>query len=475
MDKNTITGFILIFGILLVWNMMMAPDAAKQLKEQQLQDSIAQAEQKLLEEQPPIVEPTPQVQVEPDSLEVERKETILQAQYGDFYPAAAGEEKTEVLENDLMKITFSNKGGRIKEVLLKKHFKMERDSNHVETKVPLYLMEDEKDRFEYILPVVGAAKEKISSQDLYFTPSKTGNSISFKAHAGNGRYFEQVYSLKDGSYAMDYNIQFEGLGNVLKNPNNAVELNWLTYLDRIELNYSYEQMYSSIYYKPAEDSYDYCSCTGDDKDELDTEAIQWMSHSNQFFASLLMAKEKPFKGGVFETKVFDKEKLKGSPDLKILHSKLQVPTDQETFAMELYMGPKDFETLSDYGQEVKYIVPFGTSIIGTANRWVIRPLFNFLSGFIGTKGIVILVLTLIVKMALYPLTYKMLHSQAKMAALKPRLTSLKEKLKDDQSQIQMETMKMYREFGVNPLSGCMPMVLQMPVWIALYRFFPGIH
>ena len=141
--------------------------------------------------------------------------------------------------------------------------------------------------------------------------------------------------------------------------------------------------------------------------------------------------------------------------------------------MEMYVGPKDYKVLGEYGQELKYIVPFGRSIIGTANRWIIRPLFNFLSGFIGAKGIIILVLTLIVKIALYPLMYKMLYSQSKMAALKPRMAKLKEKHKGDQQQAQMETMKLYREFGVNPLSGCLPMFMQMPIWIALYRFFPA--
>ena len=480
MDKNTITGFILIFGILLVWNIMMAPEAQKQMEEKQrIQDSIAQVEQGQLDEQIPEITTTSPVTsnqtVEEtlDSTAQKQAETLLQVQYGAFYPSAKGKEKEVSLENDLMKITFTNKGGRIKEVLLKEHFKIHRDSQHVETKIPLYLMEDEKDRFEYLLPVSDAAKGTISSQELYFTPSISGNTITFSADAGSGRSFEQKYTINDGSYGVDYDVRFNGLGKVLKPENNTISLNWLNHLDRLELNYTYEQMYSSVYFKESDEDYDYCSCTSNDEEDLNGEPIEWMAHSNQFFATLLMAKDKPFKGGEFETRVFDRDKLKDSPDLKILNSKLQIPTDQETFAMHMYLGPKDYEILQEYGQEVKYIVPFGRSIIGTANRWIIRPLFNFLSGFIGAKGIIILVLTLIVKVALYPLMYKMLYSQAKMAALKPQMAKVKEKFKDDQQQAQMETMKMYREFGVNPLSGCLPMVMQMPVWIALYRFFPA--
>ncbi|MEO1258047.1 MAG: membrane protein insertase YidC [Bacteroidota bacterium] len=480
MDKNTITGFILIFGILLVWNMMMAPEAQKQLEEKQrIQDSIAQVEKKLQEETIPETSPTttdtpPQTpEIIQDSQAIAKAETLLQMQYGAFYPSAKGEEKEITLENNVMKVTFTNKGGHIKSVLLKEHFKILRDENHVETKVPLYLMEDEKDRFEYLLPVADAAKGTISSQELFFTPTVSGNTITFTADAGNGRSFEQKYVLNDNSYGVDYDVKFNGLGNVLKTGNDAISFNWLNHLDKLELNYQYEQMYSSVYFKESDDDYDYCSCTSNDEEDLNSDPIAWMAHSNQFFATILMAKGKPFKGGVFETRVVDRDKIKDSPDLKVLNTKLQIPTDQETFAMHMYLGPKDYEVLQEYGQEVKYIVPFGRSIIGTANRWIIRPLFNFLSGFLGAKGIIILVLTLIVKVALYPLMYKMLYSQAKMAALKPQMAKVKEKFKDDQQQAQMETMKMYREFGVNPLSGCMPMVLQMPVWIALYRFFPA--
>jgi YidC/Oxa1 family membrane protein insertase len=129
--------------------------------------------------------------------------------------------------------------------------------------------------------------------------------------------------------------------------------------------------------------------------------------------------------------------------------------------------------LREAGPDLEDIIPFGWSIFGTVNRWVIRPIFSFLSSFIGSAGIVILVLTFLVKLALYPLTYKMLYSQNKMAALKPRIEKMKEKYKDDAQQVQMETMKLYREFGVNPLGGCLPMVLQMPIWFALYRFFPA--
>lgn len=472
MDKNTVIGFILIFGILFVWNMSMKDDATTMLEKQRIQDSLAQVEQGIIPEkngpEPTQATPAPTPPPVQDSASMAAFQQGLQMQYGAFAPAATGEEELVVLENNLVKITLSSKGGGVKEVLIKEYFKIERDSNHKEYKVPLKMMDDEKNRFEYLLPV---GNLQVKSSQLFFQVKKEGaNQVTFTADAGAGRSFQQVYSLKDNSYHVDYDLKFNGLENVINAPNGAIRLHWVDYLDKLELNDKYARNYATVYFKPGGDDYDYCSCTSDDEESLENKNVQWFAHSNQFFASLLMTKEQPFKGGTFSTHKLDEKAV----NLKKLVSDVDVPFGgADKFSMAMYLGPKDFEVLQAYGQEVKYIVPFGSSIIGTANRWIIRPLFNFLSGFIGSKGIVILILTLIVKLVLYPLTYKMLHSQAKMAALKPQMAKLKEKYKDDQTASQMETMKLYREFGVNPLGGCFPIALQMPVWFALYRFFPA--
>ena len=473
MDKNTIIGFLLIFGILLAWQLTMAPDQ-KLIKEREQArlDSL-----RLLEEQRadnlaklgnlPVDTAT---STPLDSQAIAQRQMQMSGEFGPFAGAASGQEKIEVLENDLVRILLTNKGGRIKEVELKQHFKVKLDSAHNEIKMPLKLLEDEKNKFGYLLPVAGLNKP-VNSEKLFFQASKQGdNSVVFRADAGEGRYFEQTYKLEPGSYGLQYQLGFNGLDNVLNTSENGVRLEWVDYLDKLELNHQYERNYSTIYYKPSDEDYDYCSCTANDEDQLPNTNIKWAAHSNQFFATVLMAKDKPFKGGDFTTEIMDKE----DQDLKKVTTTLDIPVSgQEAFAMEFYLGPKDFETLRAYGNEVEDIIPFGQSIMGTANRWIIRPLFNFLMSLIGVKGLAILILTLIVKLLLYPLSYKMLHSQAKMAALKPHLATLKEKFKDDQSQIQMESMKMYREFGVNPLGGCLPVAIQMPVWLALYRFFPA--
>ncbi|MBI1225184.1 MAG: membrane protein insertase YidC [Bacteroidetes bacterium] len=469
MDRNTVIGFVLIFGLLITMQLVIGPEQKKmkEIAEHRL-DSLRQIEQRNADsiaslQSLPISNDT----VQQDSQAMAEQHVKLAGQFGTLASAAVGTEKLEVLENDVMRIQFSNKGGRITEVELKKHFKVHLDSLHKTIKEPLKLLEDKNNKFEYLIPMANVPGGQVSTGNLFFQAQKKGdNAIVFTATGANGAAFEQTYSLdsKDG-YGVSYDVRHQGLNAVT-----PLKLNWVDYLDRLEQNYKYEVNYSTVYYKPADDDYDYCSCTKDDTQDESKKKLKWIAHSNQFFASVLMAKNAPFGGGVLSTeKVVDPQ----SSTLKIIRSELTLPVESQSFAMQFYLGPKDFEVLRTYGSDLEDIVPFGRSIMGTFNRWIIRPLFNGLMKLVGSQGIVILLLTLIVKLLLYPLTYKMLHSQAKMAALKPQLTGIREKYKDDPTTLQMETMKIYREFGVNPLGGCFPIALQMPVWLALYRFFPA--
>lgn len=471
MDKNTLIGFALIFVLLMVWQQFNTPTQEELDRQQQIRDSLelVQQQQDAVPAEVKEVEEASlneQIATLPDSLKQEKLSGVL----GPFSAAGIGEEKLIRIENDLMTLVLTNKGGRIKEVILKDYKKNVLTPEKEEVKEELKLLSDEKNKFEYVLPIANVPGGGVRTGDLFFDVKQNGNEVIFQANAGEGRYFEQKYTLQDSSYRLGYDIKLQGLQNVLSNGSEDIKLVWQDYLDRIEINHNFERRYSTIYFKPAEDGVDYCSCTSDDVEELDDQRIKWISHSNQFFNSTLIAKES-FDSGVLETQVYDAE----DEDLKKLISELSIPVGRsasETFAMEFYIGPNEFDRLREVGYDLEDIVPFGWSIFGTVNRWIVRPLFNILSSFIGSAGIVILVLTLFVKLALYPLTYKMLYSQSKMAALKPQIEKVKERVKDAQQQ-QVETMKMYREFGVNPLGGCMPMVIQMPIWIALYRFFPA--
>ncbi len=469
MDRSTIVGWFLILAIFVAWQYVIAPSADEVEAQQRYQDSIAALTPEEL---------TPQLEPEQDITKADVEgltDSARQAQYGSrfgpFATSAAGVAEDITVENDLMIVTLSTKGGHIRRVELKNYAKVVENDEKQEVKLPLYLLEDNKNRFEYILPVNGVSGEGIRTSDLYFTPSREGNSLILRAAVAGGGYFEQRYTLTDGTYLMDYDVRMEGLNQILAVTDGKVRLHWENYLDKIEKNSSYESSYSTLYYKPVDDDTDYCSCTSDDTEELNDQRLKWIAGSQQFFTSALMADE-AFTSATLTTQTLDGE----GDDLKKLIADVYLPvgsTSSESFGMQMYVGPNEFDRLRAIGYDLSDVISFGNSIFGAINRWMIRPLFDFLAGFIGNMGIAILVLTLLVKMLVYPLTYKMLVSNMKMQVLKPEIEKLKKKNKDDAQATQMETMKLYQEYGASPLGGCLPMVLQMPIWFALYRFFPA--
>jgi YidC/Oxa1 family membrane protein insertase len=466
-QNNRITTYIgmgLIFVLMLLWMKYAVPP---QTTEQQTPPATT------TENGPTNADPTapaPATTPAPapnDSAAMQQ----MASKFGPFAPAAVGTEQVLVLENELVRFEFTSKGGRIKSVLAKNYEKMNADSAGNDIKSPLRLFEDEKNRFDYTMSVNGAEGGKVNTSMLYFQPTLAGNVLTFRANASNGGYFEQVYVLQPNSYQLDYKVGVNNLQNVLS----ASELNLQVdnYLDKLEKNQTYERTMSSVYYRQAkEEETDYCDCRQNDQKALGAEPIKWFGHSNQFFNTSVVAKDFSFANFTGETQVFDNF----NPDLKLVRTYATVPMPNLSGGyanMMIYSGPNEFKRLAAYDVYLEDIIPFGSSFLGTINRWVIHPAFTFLLKLIGSAGIVILVLTLLVKLILFPLTYKMVHGQAKMQALKPRLDELRKKFGDDQQQMSMESMKLYGEFGVNPLGGCMPMLLQMPIWLALYRFFPA--
>lgn len=468
LDKYQIAGMVLLFGIFLLWSTLNTPSREEMLERQRVQDSIAVADQVQLKNSTnPETRDTDSIQ-QTISAEQQYSDSLRQvSRYGTLSNAAQGTEELFTLENDKVRITFTNKGGQITDVLLKKYQRILLDEKRKEYFAPLHLLEDSKNTFEYVLP---SGDKQVRTSDLYFDVEEEPGAITFTAKGTDGSVFSQSYKLGADSYAIDYDVMLAGLPYSVDNK--SLKLNWVNYLDKIEKNTGYEKFYTSVYYRETDsDTPDYCSCRKSDTDDLSANPLKWVSHSNQFFNSTLIA-DAHFSGGVMSTEMTEEE----SDDLKVLRTQLDIPlegSEQETIGMTWYLGPNDFEELRAFEANLEDIIPFGMSIFGTINRWVIRPLFNVLSGLVSNKGFVILLLTLLVKILLYPLTYKMLHSQAKMGALKPQLAGLREKYKDDMQKQQMETMKVYREYGVSPLGGCLPMLLQMPIWFALYRFFPA--
>lgn len=466
MDRNTVIGLTLIFGLFFTWQYVTSPSKEELQAAQQAQDSIARASQ--VKDSLAKIKSQSQQKAAiaiPDSL----RQQQVNAVYGIFGPSALGTEQEVSLENDLMKVTFSTRGGRIKKVLLKQHYKMVRNNKKKDVREPLILMDASKDVFSYTIPVRDAKDGELSTGNLYFQPEINGNTLVMRANAADGGYFEQKYTLSPSDYTLDYRVRLES--NTADAPK-TLTLNWKNYLHSIEKSSRYERTYATAYMKPEGENVLRCSPTKEsDQENSEGAAVRWVSSANQFFNSALIA-DTPFKNGSIETKSMPE----GASYLKTTTTVLELPVkqvQQAGFGMKWYIGPNEFNRLYTLGNGLEEVVPFGRSILGTINRWVIRPIFNLLSKLSLGAGMVIFLLTLLVKLVLYPLTYRMIYSQSKMSALKPEMEKLKEKFKDDQQRQQMETMNLYREFGVNPLGSCMPMLLQMPIWFALYRFFPA--
>lgn len=475
MEKNHIIGFILIFSTLLVWSILTAPSEAELAEHKRMADSIALAENAVTTDT--LVPRAPAATTSQPAVSDSQAMLANQYAYGPFAAAAAGTSEKVVLKNNEIQLTFDSKGGRIIDAWLPNYKKVKEGKDKQRSAVvsELHLLEDEKNRFEYFIPIAGVPAGGVNTADLYFVPTlSTDKKVSFRAATSTGGYIEQTYELAAEGYTLDYNVKLIGLDRTIPTDAKDISLDWKVYLDKIEKSEEFEQRYSTLYYKEVDArNADYCKCISDDRDELDDEAIQWVSHTNQFFTSALISKEKPFSSGVMETKMTDVET---DVDLKLTQSTLTLPyghTASEEYAMQLYVGPKDYKRLAAFDVELDQIIPFGNSIFGSINRHVIRPFFNFLSKYVSSKGIVILLMIFLVKMLLYPLMFKMLKSQALMGALKPELAHLTDKYKDDAQKKQVETMKIYKEYGVSPFGGCMPMVIQIPIWYALFRFFPA--
>jgi YidC/Oxa1 family membrane protein insertase len=460
-NKNALIGMVLIISILMGWNYFMSPSPQQLEAQKRTADSLATVQRvadslknvPAQQAQIPTVNPIQQPQVGgAGSLQVSQ---------------TPPQEQLSVIENQDIAVTFTSKGGRIKQVLMKKYQKMQDDAQRKEQYSPLYLLEDAKNHFGYMIPTNGYGD--VSTESLFFTPSVSGNMIRFSAALANGVTIEQEYKL-GAAYDLDYAVKFNGLPNLLRAESKGVQLNFENYLDKIEKNVSYERNYSVFSFREVGEARDYLTAGKTESKQLD-KPIQWISNANQFFNTTLMAPQGGFKSAILSNEVFDDK----AEDLKKMTTKIEIPTEQATagMAMKMFIGPNDYSILKKYDNRLEEIVDYGGSILGTINRWIIRPLFDFLHSIIGNVAICILLLTFIVKASLYPLSYGMLKSQAKTAALKPEIEKMKAKYKDDTQKIQVEQMKLYQEYGVNPLGGCLPTLLQMPIWMALFRFFPA--
>ncbi len=271
---------------------------------------------------------------------------------------------------------------------------------------------------------------------------------------------------------LDYDVQFVGFDNdMLNSSNRIIQLNWKSIMRAHEKEAKSEIPMSSVFYRDEADEVDYCNCNKDD--ETDVTGVKWVGFKQQFFNQTLIADDK-FERGDFEVKMGPEN---AQDTIKIASANLEIEyfagKDQFNIPMQMYLGPNDFSLLKSYDLDLDRMVPLGGNIFRFINARVIIPLFNFLNGFIPNYGIIILILTLLIKLVLFPLTYRTYKSSAKMNLLKDDIKAINEKHSKDRQKAQMETMALYRKAGVNPAGGCLPTLLQMPILFAMYRFFPA--
>lgn len=459
MDKNSIIGLVLIFLILIGFAWYNQPSEAELQAMKQQQDSISfvrkqQDSLKMLELQANNAN---------DSL---KKNTFDSAAatvaFGTFASFSKGEEVFKTLENEELAVTFTNKGGRIYSVQLKNQKRFDKSD--------LILFTGDQNKFNYSFKT--ADGKTIETQKLYFNPivSTDGKSITMQVKLGEGQYIEQVYTLTpDNKQMLAYSLNLVGMQQIIAPSNNHLDLNWKQQMLNQEKNFANEVNTTTAYFKTPENTPEFIPETKDEKKDITT-PVNWIAYKQQFFNTTIIA-DKTFEGGSIEAATdVSKETL------KTLSTNVTIPythSANESFGMKFYFGPNHYKTLAKLDIELERIIPMGWGIFRWVNKYFVINVFYFLSQYIGSFGIIILLLTLIIKTIVFPMVYKSYISAAKMRVMKPELDEIKEKYGDDMTKIQQENMKLYRTVGVNPLGGCIPMLLQLPILFAMFQFFPS--
>ena len=452
MDKNSITGVILIILIVVGYNALFPP--------------VIEVEAEKSDNNTNVIIEQASVNKETNTsivLDTSELDDLHQRTFGVFAPSAKGSDKDIIIENDVMKLSISPKGGRIVSAILKDY--------QTTDSLPLNLIDRDSSAFNIIFFSEG--NRIINTQDLYFkSVDKSDRSVAMRMMASNGGYLEYVYQLNDNDYMIDFKINTVGLEKIIPSNRNDFELKWSINLPSTEKSIENERMYSTVYFKYLNDEVDYISETKDDEVSLEGKA-QWIGLKHQFFSSVLINNngfEKP-------TSVKSTTKESSTNFVKNLEVETQLAynhNSRESLPLKLYLGPNHYETLSAYNMDLERMIPLGWGIFRWVNKYAVIPIFNWLDNSITNYGIIILIMTLIIKMALAPFTLKAYRSQAKMKVLKPEIDKINEKNKDkDPMKAQQATMALYKRAGVNPLGGCVPMILQMPILFALFRFFPA--
>ncbi len=373
------------------------------------------------------------------------------------------EEKLFTLKNSLLSVDFSNIGGIPKVVNLLDYKNY--DSSD------LLLIDTNQLQFEYSIPLSNGNVINTSKVEFEQIQSEE-NSVSYK-YSYNGADIIQTYTLKPKSYNLDYFVKFNGFNNTISPNNRYAEITWKSEIQKLEKTAKDERPVTSVYYKYAsDDDIDYLSETKDD-DETLTSNVQWISFKQKFFNHTLINQNNFKEEGIFLESLEPEDESEAY--VKKLSAKLFIPieTNDVVETMSWYFGPNHYPTLKVQNIGLQKIIPLGWGIFGWVNKGLVIPIFNWLNNYFSNYGLIILLLTLIIKLGLFFPMYKVYKSSAKMRLLKPELDEIKERTKGDAQKAQQEQMKLYKQAGVSPLGGCLPQLIQMPILFAMFRFFPA--
>ncbi|QYA25850.1 membrane protein insertase YidC [Gramella sp. MT6] len=455
-DIQSIIGFILIGGILLWMLYNNTPDETEAVDE----TTTEQVQQNTQESQTPDNQPESKTAQNDSTSLADAQRRLGAFGYSETLTSAQG--GTTTISNDVLELKISNKGGYIEEARLK-NFKTY-DS------LPVHLIKDGNASLNMTFSTTDG--RTLNTENLYFEPSLTesnGNQIlSMKLKVSEDEYLEYRYAMRPGEYMLDFSIRSQGLTSVLNSAETPV-LDWKLKGYRHAKSISYENRYTDLIYEYDGDD-DGSVSSGDEEEEN----ISYIAYRQHFFSSILLT-DNPFKTSTFEVENLVEDEEVDTVFTKTFASTipLELKAGELNYSMNWYYGPSDYKILNDYDRNLDEIIPLGWGIFGWINKYLFIPFFAFLAGVLPSYGLAIIAMTIVVRIVLSPVTYKSYLSQAKMKILRPEINELNEKYKDNAMKKQQETMKLYSKAGASPMSGCLPALMQIPVFYALFQFFPS--
>lgn len=470
MDRNSIIGLVLIVVILVVYSIFTLPSEKEKLAAKHRYDSIQKVKEAeaLRIKQQKVIDDSIQKNT-PAVVNDSVKHKLMQDKYGAFSVNLNDTNKFYTIENDLMKLKVSTKGGRPYSVELKKYKRY--------NSKPLILFDGDSTEFGFTF---FSQNRSIYTNELFFKPVNNrdiivvkdkADSLSLRLYAGENSYMEYTYTVKPGDYMVRANVNFVNMDKIIDANQRQPDLVWKMLIPRQEKGADNENSYTNIQYKFMDDEDESFNASNDEEIQKVETKFKWVAFKQQFFSSILIAGESFPNAELRSTMVVDTTHLKHySANIAVNYQ--SVP--RYSLPLSFYFGPNHYPTLKKYGDlDLEKVVFIGRNIIRWINTFVIIPIFNWLDNFISNFGIIILLLTIIIKIGLFPLTYKSYLSQAKMRVLKPQVDEINKKIpKEKAMERQQAVMALYKKAGVNPLGGCLPMLLQFPILIAMFRFFP---